>query len=273
MDNEKANELRRRAKLSAVRKGFTEDSDDLAQEVLLSFLEGRGQHQTVDYAVIDAIRRDRGDSRNGRFKPRKRERRPHCELKEHHSIGESHESRGDFERIIGLLKGGRRAIAVLFFEWELTQKEIGNCFGITESRVSQWILEIESVLRGKLSREALLNKCANLECSKPASPGWKYCSAACAPGSKYSNREVVKPLITNETLIPKKVNDDLVRFVSKQRKPSLADREKTRFDGNSIAVLTHNQVVKPEEYFEIEFIDPIDSHEDVAGFDLEAVEL
>lgn len=26
--------------------------------------------------------------------------------------------------------------------------------------------------------------CGNLECKKPAAPGWPYCSPACAPGNR-----------------------------------------------------------------------------------------
>jgi DNA-directed RNA polymerase specialized sigma24 family protein len=271
MDANEAEKFRRRAKLSATRKGFAEDSDDLAQEVLLNWLEGGGQHQTVDYAVIDAIRRDRGDSRNGQFEPRKRERRPHCELKEFHSVDQFDESRGDFERITSMLKGGRRAVAVLFFEWGLTQKEIGGCFGVTESAVCNWLRQIEDVLRGKLAKENLLNKCANLECHKPAAPGWKYCSAACAPGAKYSNADPMKakPVATIQAALVLKVEP-----IDKPPHPcSLVAWAKARYEGQAISDLTYGQVANPDEHFEIEEIEPVDSHEDVSGFELEAFEL
>ena len=60
MTNEKAKELRKRAIASATRYGFAGSAEDIAQEVLCRFVEGRGKHQTVDQAVIDVIRSEHG---------------------------------------------------------------------------------------------------------------------------------------------------------------------------------------------------------------------
>jgi RNA polymerase sigma factor (sigma-70 family) len=156
IDRQTAEKILRRAKTSARKRGFGEHADDLAQEVLLSFVEGRGRHQTIDQAVIDAIRRTFGDSRSDHHQLRRA-----CDWKgltprvlEIH--GKSESDRGceiGFERIVSLLGGPDRAIIKLRYQWGFREREIGDLFGLTESRISQRLKDIQTRLHWVLADE------------------------------------------------------------------------------------------------------------------------
>lgn len=156
LTNEQAKEFSRRAKISAGKYGFTEHAEDIAQDVLLHFSSGKGRHQTIDQAVLDAIRRDFGRPGTPNFDQRQcfnspeRLDDPDCSITDRHLEIESGELRGDFERLTQGLKGIERACIILKFKWGFTQKEISDCFGVTESRISQRVARMETSLHSRM---------------------------------------------------------------------------------------------------------------------------
>lgn len=140
MNEKTAARLRKRAVLSAARMGFTEQSEDFAHDAILEWLEGGGQHQTVDQAVIDAVRRAYGrPGLPGHQLRRNLEQRPKrmdaLARLPGHSV--NRDSVHDFERLIQPLGSVDRAIVCLNYVWGFKEIEIAAIFGITESRISQ----------------------------------------------------------------------------------------------------------------------------------------
>lgn len=140
MNEKTAARLRKRAVLSAARMGFTEQSEDFAHDAILEWLEGGGQHQTVDQAVIDAVRRAYGrPGLPGHELRRNLEQRTKSmdALADLPSHSVSRDSVHDFERLIQPLGSVDRAIVCLNYVWGFKEIEIAALFGITESRISQ----------------------------------------------------------------------------------------------------------------------------------------
>lgn len=153
MDEATAARLRKRAVLSAARMGFTERSEDLAHDAIVEWLEGRGQHQTVDQAVIDAIRRAFGrPGLPGHELRRNLEQRPKSmdRLARHTSREVDRDSVHDFDRLIRTLEPIQRAIVCLRYVWGFQEIEIAQCFGVSESRISQ---RLQAALSRIASRE------------------------------------------------------------------------------------------------------------------------
>lgn len=156
MDERQAKRFRDRAIFSARKRGFTEQAEDLAQDVLLKFISGSGTGQTVDQAVIDAVRGSLGDSRshsselrrNFHLYPIGMDDLAASEVPRRHP-----QDRLGFESIIQGLNSTDRAVVCLRFIWGLDGKEIGHCFGVTESRISQRLQRIQAGLSEALSRE------------------------------------------------------------------------------------------------------------------------
>lgn len=142
MDENTAKRLRKRAVLSAARMGFSQQSEDLAHDAILEWLEGRGQHQTVDQAIIDAVRRTFG--RPG-FPGHELRRNLEQRAKSLDAVARipsrsiNRDSADDFERLIKPLSSIDRAIVCLNYVWGFKEIEIAAIFGVTESRVSQRI--------------------------------------------------------------------------------------------------------------------------------------
>lgn len=140
MTDDEAAKFRRRAIFSAARNGFSEQSEDLAHDVLVNWLEGHGQHQTVDQSVIDAIRRACGRPGTPGFECRRNVERPVDGLDALASRASPQihpDSDADFERLIEPLESIQRAIVCLRFQWGFSEIEIGRAFGVSQSRISQ----------------------------------------------------------------------------------------------------------------------------------------
>jgi RNA polymerase sigma factor (sigma-70 family) len=151
----KLNKLRKRAIISAGKYGFSEHAEDIAQEVLLHFIEGRGQSQTIDQAVVDCIRKRFG-----------RPGHPGATAKYALATAESIETddgqrdfaapvreseftecERDLERAGRLFKGVDAMIFQMRFREEMLQDEIAKILGVTESRVCQRINRIQKELK------------------------------------------------------------------------------------------------------------------------------
>lgn len=129
-----------RAKKSAVSKKFHQDADDFAQTVALNFLKNPKSKQTIDQAVIDAIRLEYGKG----FKDPSKISKKFTKLLSFDSLLVKpshlpHEARiGDMPADVCTLLDLRqinrlyRGIFLMHYAFGFTYKEIGIVFGLTE---------------------------------------------------------------------------------------------------------------------------------------------
>jgi RNA polymerase sigma factor (sigma-70 family) len=156
LDNKTAGRLFKRAKFIAKQKNMGDFSEDLAQDVLKKYLEGKGQKQALDFAIVDSIRDFLGDSRTKNFEEKKainnmtalhdKKGKLIYDMTSEEIVGEG----ADFNKIISFLDNSDRAMVVLFYEWGLSLEEIGRCFGVSESRISQKLKEVQERLKKRV---------------------------------------------------------------------------------------------------------------------------
>lgn len=145
-------ELYRRAKRTAEYMGYDSEAQDIAQEVMIKFLV-KGKGQTIDQAIIDVLRRMYGNMRLKSLKAKQRFNNPrdlnllHDELPSKILSEETFNSQIDFERILNLFDGKDRAMLCLKYYWGLTDDEVGHCFGVNGSRVSQCMKDIHKHIK------------------------------------------------------------------------------------------------------------------------------
>lgn len=133
--------------------------EDCAQEILCRWIAGKNQKQTIDFAVIDYLRERSG--RRGSPGYSQRQNLINASSYEKGSFdnfigrnnGMSLEDRNDVERIIGMSRHWERAIMSLAFREGYGQAEIGNFFGVSESRVSQWLKRIQKRISTRIKIE------------------------------------------------------------------------------------------------------------------------
>jgi RNA polymerase sigma factor (sigma-70 family) len=151
-------DLRRRIKVSYFLKtGRLSDWEDCAQSVICSFLENQSGKQTIDHAVIDYLRERSGKKTHKGYEARIALENSLAQnggeslnrIKDANFIEFIH-SKLSYEKLMAELEGRNRAVLKLYFEWGLTFKEIGDVFGISESRVSQLLADINRYIKKKL---------------------------------------------------------------------------------------------------------------------------
>ena len=140
-----------------------ENTEDLAQEFLLDICKEmrKGKlsfpmgDQVKQNTLIDAIRRLFGDSR---VENENKKRKQSIYAKYIDTEEDLPPSRSvdplvqiSYSECLSKLDEKKRVIMVLYFEWGLTLKEIAHCLGITESRVSQHLTQIETKLRKEIN--------------------------------------------------------------------------------------------------------------------------
>ncbi len=164
MDNEQAKELWSKAKAYASRMGMERESEDFAQEVVERIWQGR--KASIGQLYIDFLR-----ERSGRKGERCYGRRAIDGIgavsiqaleekagKPLDQLGGVTNSGVDFGLdALGYLKSlwdpKLRCIALLYHKWGFNEVEIGYLFGVTESRVSQWLKSIQSRLSERVKGE------------------------------------------------------------------------------------------------------------------------
>lgn len=162
MRNEDAKKERRIAYLLAKRRGrgvtgTLDDCEDLAQEVILKKLEKPQWHSSTDHFLGDALRKR--DGRPGvNWEERKALNRAvragsDTDAHEIENAGESAEKQLNIQDLFHLLKREHRIIAVLKWEWGMTNREIGHAFGKSEPWIFQATKELLAHLRRKLLGE------------------------------------------------------------------------------------------------------------------------
>lgn len=136
-----------------------EGAEDCAQEIITRMLDGKHQHATIDQCVIDYLRKYR--NHKGFSRGFEEQDYPVTNSYEHGSFdrfiaddsGRDVGMRIDADRIIGMSKHWERAVMTLFFMEEYGKTEIGYLFGVTESRVNQWLQRIQGRISTRITQE------------------------------------------------------------------------------------------------------------------------
>lgn len=139
MTNDRAKAIRKRAMRALSIKGVDHDTcEDLAQDVLCKYAAGLGKHQTVDQAVIDALRAQLGDPRKpGHSKRRDLLKTLRLTASENGHTSIANEAGNQFHSLMGKLKGMERATLCLTHLWGFDVYEIAYCYGVSPGRISQ----------------------------------------------------------------------------------------------------------------------------------------
>jgi RNA polymerase sigma factor (sigma-70 family) len=134
-------------------KGYPQLAPDLTSSMLMN--AARGINQTFGQALVDILR-SRGGRRNTshHHKLRRSDHFGHTELAEHH---ESKGATDDYQRLIAevmhtikkdeQLSPREKRVLILRYKWGLTQEEIGELEGVSESRINQIETEAMAFLK------------------------------------------------------------------------------------------------------------------------------
>lgn len=158
MDNAAIKQATKETKRWALANGFDSDVEDMTQYVLMRLSQKRKSR--VSNICIDYVRLHYGRTGSRSYKiqsSKSNEKRFYSELNEETCALEiaydlNLESL-DFEKFQNYLHSKERAILTLRFKWGMTESEIGDCFGITESRVSQKFSEIKAKLKRFIDKD------------------------------------------------------------------------------------------------------------------------
>ena len=162
----KLEELYARAVRAARFKGLGEEAEDFAGWLIQGYLEGKHAHQTIDQSLIDYRRSQHGDPRTSSYSERKMAETRYIAPEDNSNghrpcdyiVGsDPRELKGDrtTDKPLAIFLAGRDCeIFEKYIEDEMTAKEIGLQFGITESRVVQ----ILTRAKAEVERWLLLQK-------------------------------------------------------------------------------------------------------------------
>jgi uncharacterized metal-binding protein len=124
-----------------IRKGRAYCADDAAQSYAVNLLEGKGVHQTIDQFCIDYLRKSSGRKKSKGYEARTKLEHASKNNEElvfqNINTIESLNEKIDSEKFLSGIRDQRKLEIIKRFMIGETFKEIGNSFGITESRVAQ----------------------------------------------------------------------------------------------------------------------------------------
>jgi RNA polymerase sigma factor (sigma-70 family) len=147
-----------KARNYAARRGFGDESEDFASEFICRKLEGKSRYQSIEQYFIDYSEQLRAHKRllgspSGYLskhvrvsldQPQRHEESNGPYLKDLIGSSENDLERDDNRRFYqAVLNTKEQLIFDMFFRDGFTMKEIGGHFKVSESRVSQWVTEIE----------------------------------------------------------------------------------------------------------------------------------
>lgn len=133
------------------------ETEEILNEIIVRRLEGKGQHQTIEQSVIDIIRKYNGRTRIDGSNPRgdfeKASEYIDDRVQYSRCDGINKDDRESVNRLSKHLGRDERMILKLHKDWGLNEIEIGDLFGVSESRISQRIKGIQERLHEKIKRE------------------------------------------------------------------------------------------------------------------------
>lgn len=136
------------------RWGLSQDAEDIAQTVILGYLEGRSTHQMIKHSIIDVLRAQQG-RKGSRVLSEKKNLRHAMPIKNElleapepdgHIKGFSKIHELDFRKKIEVLAPNEHCMIFLIVVWGFTQSEVADCFGTSES----WVCQKLAVIKEKL---------------------------------------------------------------------------------------------------------------------------
>ena len=154
MNEKRIKQITKTVKRLAPSYGVNKDlEEDLIQETLLKAwtLSQNEQTQPLRYMVIDTLRTWRGRGVTEQTKSPKHLLPGHT-LPYHEEMAAGATSALDstaldFRRQLNRLKVRERVVTILYYIYGLDLKEIGYCFGVGESRASQYLREAQRLMR------------------------------------------------------------------------------------------------------------------------------
>lgn len=159
MDDKTAAHLLKRLKASASILGFGSEAEEISQAVLTRMLEGRHKHATCEQAVIDYLRSNYGRKGEPSYDLRQAFTLKRLSFEEYFiehpgQFGTESPNRSYAFDILGYFRGVERAMFLLNHYWGFNEVEIGNLFGVSESRVSQRLQSLQGRLSARIKAEA-----------------------------------------------------------------------------------------------------------------------
>ena len=134
------------------RRSTESEAQDFAQTATISIVGGR--KATMEQLYTDYLRSVAGDVRHPNSMMNKTSH--YGDMVEIENMLPNHPTGAeacDFGAMIQTTKGEERAMLVLKYQWDLTEKEIGYCLGVSEGRISQRLTEIKKKLKKRLGKE------------------------------------------------------------------------------------------------------------------------
>lgn len=154
--------------------GLGDEAEDFAGWIVLQWLEGLAQHQTLDQSVIEYRRRHHADPRHpsglakltGRARtisiaPIGEDKKQTFDIERSlkGSTGDGPEQFGPYVDPSKFLKGRDFEIYELYTKQELSLRQIGERLGVTESRISQLLKKIKDEVFYMLGLSKMLERC------------------------------------------------------------------------------------------------------------------
>lgn len=137
----KPEEFAKRATKYAWRRcGNEQEAKDFGQWATIFYI--RGRKARINQLYVDYLRTNIADSRTKHFELARALSNPVEYKDEINTKSAEHDTiqrRGDFIRVVQKLEPNSQAIIKLYTIWGLNEREIADCFGVTESRISQRI--------------------------------------------------------------------------------------------------------------------------------------
>ena len=153
LDESRIKRITASAKRRAAKEGFAQDGEDFAQEALIRIMHGRKTY--LDCLLIDYLRKNYSNPRAKSANLKYNEKVSYVEINEEICGMENHTDTVDFSIFQDQLDSKARAIMTLRYKWGFTESEIGECFGVSEGRISQKLTEIKTELAKLVRKESL----------------------------------------------------------------------------------------------------------------------